>query len=67
MLKSKLVPIFNLKVVKPFAMSNMITQNNKANKRYYGRSIKARDILFGEVEAPESAQELIDTLDKYAR
>jgi lipid-binding SYLF domain-containing protein len=45
----------------------MITQNNKANKEYYGESLKAKDILFGQVEAPESTQKLIDTLDKYAK
>jgi lipid-binding SYLF domain-containing protein len=45
----------------------MITQNNKANQKYYGQKLKAKDILFGDVKAPESGQELINTLSKYAR
>lgn len=45
----------------------MVTQNNTANADYYGQKVKAKDILSGKVTAPESAKNLIATIEKYTK
>ncbi len=43
----------------------IITQDNRANKKFYGRKVTVKEIFKGEVEVPEEANELINTLERY--
>ena len=43
----------------------IITQDNKANKKFYGKEVTVKEIFKGEVDVPEEANVLIKTLDKY--
>jgi len=43
----------------------IITQNNRANKKFYGRKVTVKEIFKGEVDVPEEANALINTLERY--
>jgi len=43
----------------------IITQNNRTNKKFYGRKVTVKEIFNGEVDVPEEANVLINTLEKY--
>lgn len=43
-----------------------LRQDNSDNRNIYGREVTPAEILQGKVEAPRSAQELIDTLNRYS-
>ncbi|MHC4183338.1 MAG: lipid-binding SYLF domain-containing protein [Planctomycetota bacterium] len=43
----------------------IITQDNGANERFYGREVTVKEIFKNEVEVPDEAKELIKTLEKY--
>ncbi len=43
----------------------MITQDNRANKEFYGKKVTVKEIFKGEVYVPEEANVLIKTLEKY--
>lgn len=43
----------------------IITQDNKANKKFYGKEVTVKEIFKGEVDVPEEANVLIKTLEKY--
>ncbi len=43
----------------------IITQDNRANKKFYGRKVTVKEIFKGEVDVPEEANVLINTLEKY--
>lgn len=43
----------------------IITQDNRANKKFYGRKVTVKEIFNGEVDVPEEANELINTLERY--
>ncbi len=43
----------------------VITQNNRANKKFYGRKVTVKEIFNGEVDVPEEANVLINTLERY--
>ncbi len=43
----------------------VITQDSRANKKFYGRKVTVKEIFKGEVEVPEEANVLIKTLEKY--
>ncbi len=43
----------------------IITQDNGANERFYGREATVKEIFKNEVEVPDEAKELIKTLEKY--
>ena len=42
----------------------ILTQNNRANNKFYGRKITVKEIFKGEVDVPEEANVLINTLEK---
>lgn len=44
----------------------IITQDNKANKKFYDKKVTVKEIFDNEVNVPEEAQELIKTLEKYS-
>ena len=43
-----------------------ISQDDRANKQFYGKKISARKILQNEDDVPDEAKELIRTLEKYS-
>ena len=43
----------------------IITQDNKANKKFYGKEVTVKEIFKGEVDVPDEASVLIKTLEKY--
>ena len=43
----------------------VITQDNRANKKFYGRKVTVKEIFKGEVDVPEEANVLIKTIEKY--
>ncbi len=43
----------------------IISQDNRANKKFYDRKVTVKEIFKGEVDVPEEARVLIKTLDKY--
>ena len=38
----------------------IITQDNRANKKFYGRKVTVKEIFKGEVDVPEEANKLIN-------
>ncbi len=46
----------------------IVTPNNPANRRYYGEAVSSREILIKrEIEIPDSARQLIETIAKYTK
>lgn len=46
----------------------VITPNNVANRTFYGKELSPKDILFKKtVDVPDSAESLMNTLDKYSK
>lgn len=46
----------------------LLTQDNRSNKEYYGKSVTSGDILFGNAVAVQpSSQELVDALNEYSQ
>jgi lipid-binding SYLF domain-containing protein len=43
----------------------IITQDNGANERFYGKEVTVKEIFDNEVDVPDEAKELIKTLDNY--
>jgi lipid-binding SYLF domain-containing protein len=43
----------------------IITQDNRANKKFYGRKVTVKEIFKGEVDMPEGANVLVNTLEEY--
>jgi lipid-binding SYLF domain-containing protein len=43
----------------------IITQDNGANERFYGKEVTVKEIFENEVDVPDEAKELIKTLEKY--
>ena len=43
----------------------IITQDNAANKKFYGKKVTVKEIFRNEVEVPDEAKKLIKTLEKY--
>lgn len=43
----------------------IITQNNKANKKFYGKPATVKEIFNNGVDVPDEAKALIETLEKY--
>ena len=43
----------------------IITQDNSANKKFYGREVTVKEIFKNEVDVPDKAKELIKTLEKH--
>ena len=46
----------------------IVTPNNPANRRYYGETVSSKEILMKEeVQIPDSARQLIETITKYTK
>ncbi len=45
----------------------IITQDNAANEKFYGKKVTVKGIFRNEVEVPDEAKKLIKTLEKYYR
>ena len=43
----------------------IITQDNGANERFYGKEVTVKEIFENEADVPDEAKELIKTLEKY--
>lgn len=45
----------------------IITQDNKANKKFYGKEVTVKEIFKDEVDIPEEADVLIKSLERYCK
>ena len=44
----------------------IMTQDNSSNKKFYGKKVNVEEIFNNEVEIPDSAKQIIETLEKYS-
>jgi lipid-binding SYLF domain-containing protein len=45
----------------------VITQDNRANKKFYGRKVTLKELFQNNIDVPSEAKKLINTLEKYSK